>query len=221
MTSDDFGKLLQSKSSELQGNGSTQEVHMQASRILAFAAQKDMDWKKAIQGPNQAKLKAAFNKERDELIRKILTPIIKSHPLRARAEAEAISGRWLLDEKRDESWKCRGVKQGHKECRLTADGPDFNYASHVTKFSSIRTSLLRPNRGKRKIAIQDVATAFLQANAYSMDPKLSNSSNSRTPGQENGSSSSNEALSMEKPVHLSGGNRPFALGLRALVSSVA
>jgi len=75
---------------------------------------------------------------------------------------KAITGRWLLSIKRSGECKCRGVKQGFKGDKATADGPNFNYSSHVTKFSAARASTLRPNRFNRRIAVKGVSTAFLQ-----------------------------------------------------------
>ena len=60
-------------------------------------------------------------------------------------------GRFLLDIKRDGSHKCRGVKQGFKEDRATADGPGFNYYAHVARFASLRASLFQYRRGNRRV----------------------------------------------------------------------
>ena len=62
--------------------------------------------------------------------------------------------------------KARGVKQGFKENLLEADGEDFNYYSHVAKLTSVRSTLFRPRRRSRRIAIRDVSTAFLQSRRY-------------------------------------------------------
>ena len=65
------------------------------------------------------------------------------------------------------AWKryTAGVKQGFKEDKAL-DGPGFVYYSHVVKLYTIRISLFRPNRGSRRIAIQDVKTAFLQSDKF-------------------------------------------------------
>ena len=80
----------------------------------------------------------------------------------------AVTGRILLDVKRSGAFKARGVKQGFKECRATADGPDFNYYSHVAKLQSVhlRTALFREHHHNRRVALKDVATAYLQSISY-------------------------------------------------------
>ena len=45
----------------------------------------------------------------------------------------AVTGRYLLDLRRNEACKARVVKQGFKENKITADGDGFNYYSHVVK----------------------------------------------------------------------------------------
>ena len=62
--------------------------------------------------------------------------------------------------------KVRGIKQGFKEDKETADGFDFNYYSHVAKLTSARTTIFRPNRKGRRLALKDVSTAFLQSRKY-------------------------------------------------------
>ena len=79
---------------------------------------------------------------------------------------EATPGQILLDIKRAGVFKARGVKQGFKEDRELADGPDFNYYAHVAELVSVRTVLFRMDRGTRRIAIKDVRTAFLQSYKY-------------------------------------------------------
>ena len=48
-----------------------------------------------------------------------------------KARKDSTSGRFLLDVKRSGKMKPRGIKQGFKEDKETADGFDFNYYSHV------------------------------------------------------------------------------------------
>jgi hypothetical protein len=68
---------------------------------------------------------------------------------------------------RSDELKARGVKQGFKENISVTDGPNFNYYSRVAKMASVRTLLMRRSRrGSRRIAIKDVATAFLQSHKY-------------------------------------------------------
>ena len=58
------------------------------------------------------------------------------------------------------------MKQGFKEDKTVADGPDFNYYSHVAKLYTARMALFRSNRQGRRIALKDVSTAFLQSQGY-------------------------------------------------------
>ena len=89
-----------------------------------------------------------------------------AHPDYAEAQEAAISGRYLLDVRRNGMYKARGVKQGFKEDKATADGPDFIYYSHVAKLYSFRMAYFRSNRGTRRVAIRDVKTAFLQSDKF-------------------------------------------------------
>ena len=139
---------------------------LEASSILALHAQKDMSWKRTLAGPDRDKAIAAYEKERVALCKTILTPITPEDHDYYTAVAEATAGRFLLDVKRDGSYKVSGVKQGFKEDKTTADGPDFNYYAHVAKLLTVRSTLFRPNRGTRRIAIKDVSTAFLQSFGY-------------------------------------------------------
>jgi hypothetical protein len=139
---------------------------MQASRHLAMVAQKDLNWKQVLSGPDRDSAVAAFQAERDSLLDCILIPIEPGHPEYQTALAEHCTGRYLLDQKRNGRWKARGVKQGFKENKELTDGADFVYYSHVAKLVTIRTSLFRPNRGTRRVAIKDVCVAFLQADLF-------------------------------------------------------
>jgi hypothetical protein len=140
----------------------------QASGFLALVAQKNIQWKKALAGPDCDKAIAAFHAERDSLMSNILELLSPDHPEYSTALSDAVSGRFLLDERRSGMWKARGVKQGFKEDRAV-DGPGFVYYSHVVKLYTIRISLFRPNRGTRRIAIRDVKTAFLQSDKFPPD----------------------------------------------------
>ena len=51
----------------------------------------------------------------------ILSPILSDHSRYNEAVETATPGRWLLDIKRNGTFKVRGVKQGFKEDKLTAD----------------------------------------------------------------------------------------------------
>ena len=96
----------------------------------------------------------------------ILTRIDPDDPEFEKAKELATPGRILLDIKRSGIYKARAVKQGFKEDKAKADGADFNYHAHVAKLASVRTSLFRPNRRGRRVALKDVQTAFLQSHAY-------------------------------------------------------
>ena len=142
------------------------EVFTRMAHILAVHAQKDMDWKTTLQGPDRDKAINALEAEISSLLSTILTEVSESDEEYQIALELATPGRLLLSIKRDESFKARGVKQGFKEDTEQADGPNFNYYAHVAKFNSIRMSIFRMNRGTRRIAIKDVSTAFLQSNKY-------------------------------------------------------
>jgi hypothetical protein len=134
--------------------------------LLADHSQKDMSWQKVLQGPKRGEAIEALHKELNSLCDTILEEILPNHPDRARAEAEAISGRFLLDLRRNQELKARGVKHGFKEDKATADGIGFNYSAHVTRLKTIRLVILRRGRGNRRLAIKDVRVAFLQSDGF-------------------------------------------------------
>ena len=129
-------------------------------------AQKDMSWKRALSGPDRKSAIEALEKELASLENTILTRLQPGTAEYENAKKEATSGRFLLDIKRSGKMKARGIKQGFKENKETADGYDFNYYSHVAKLTSARATLFRPNRRGRRVALKDVSTAFLQALKY-------------------------------------------------------
>ena len=108
---------------------------------LAVKAQKDMNWKKALSGPDRDKVIAAYDKEVKSLLSTILKRLGPDSTKYETAVKEAISGRALLDIKRNGTFKCRIVKQGFKEDKKSADG--------------------RTRRRNRRLALKDVSTAFL------------------------------------------------------------
>jgi hypothetical protein len=138
----------------------------EACHVFAVQAQKDMNWKKALASDQHPEAIKALNKELTSLQKTILTEITDAHPEWFTAKQKAVPGRILLDIKRSGEYKARGVKQGFKEDKETADGPDFSYYSHVAKLLSIRVALLRARRGSRNVRIKDVRTAYLQAHKY-------------------------------------------------------
>ena len=109
---------------------------------LALAASKDISWAEAMKGPDAAKAIEALEAEMKSLNDTILTEIHPDDPEYNDAVRLATSGRFLLDIRRNLMHKARGVKQGFKENREQADGPNFNYYAHVAKF--IQCSQFRP-----------------------------------------------------------------------------
>ena len=132
---------------------------------LAYMAQKDMSWKQALASDRSKDVITASQSEKDSLGR-ILTKIYPHDPKYQQALDESVSGRYLLDERRSGQMKVRGVKQGCKEDKLLADGPDFTYYSHTVRLNSVRAMLFRKDRGMRRLSIKDVSTAFLQSHKY-------------------------------------------------------
>lgn len=134
---------------------------------MAMHATKDTPWSDLLRR-RPIESKKAIDAEIHSLVHdcKVLVPINEEHPDYQEAKRDACGGRIIGTERRDDTVKARAVKQGCKEDLPTADGPDFNYYSHVAKFASARTLLLRANRGNRRIALKDIRTAFLQAHKY-------------------------------------------------------
>jgi hypothetical protein len=142
------------------------QAQLQAAHCMATIAQKDMSWKSSLSGEHRANVLKAFADERSSLEGSILKQLCDGDANFAQAVLEATSGRWLLDIKRTGKFKCRGVKQGFKEDKNFADGPDFNYYAHVAKLISMRSALFRPRRRNRRLAVKDISTAFLQSHPY-------------------------------------------------------
>ena len=136
---------------------------------LAMMADKDMSWEAVLASDDRELAVKALKAEKDSLLSTILVHIDAEHSEHQAAVMGAISGRYLLDLKRAGVWKARGVKQGVKENKESADGPGFVYYAHVAKLASVRMLLSRPNRGSRRIAVKDVRTAFLQSDKFPDD----------------------------------------------------
>ena len=100
---------------------------------LAMLAMKDIKWKNVIQGDDAARITSSFHDERDSLLSTVLTLVEKDDPEYDKLYQMAVTGRYLLDVRCNEAYKTRGVKQGFKENKITADGDGFNYYSHVVK----------------------------------------------------------------------------------------
>ena len=140
-------------------------AHMNVAHVLAFKATKHTPWKTLIQ-KHPERAPEAIAKELASLEKNILERLDENHPEYATTLTEACSGRMIGTEKRSDEIKARGVKQGFKANIAVTDGPNFNYYSHVAKVFSVRTALMRRRRRGRRIAIKDVATAFLQSHKY-------------------------------------------------------
>ena len=76
---------------------------------------------------------SSFHDERDSLLSTVLTLVEKDDPEYDKLYQMAVTGRYLLDLRRNEAYKTRGVKQGFKENKITAesDGDGFNYYSQL------------------------------------------------------------------------------------------
>ena len=141
-------------------------LYIQVAANLALHAQKDMSWQKVLVGPDRNKAIEASEKEFGSLQESILKEILPSHPDYEKAKNQSTTARELLDIKRSGEYKARIVKQGFKENKTMADGPNFNYYSHVARLSTVRMAILRPDRKGRSIAMKDVSTAFLQSHKF-------------------------------------------------------
>ena len=154
----------------LRGSRNIKHVDHAAIENAAFfigeGAQKDIKWAEALNSSLRDDAITAYEKEMTSLTETILKRVDKSHPSWERIRKEAVSCRVLLDIKRNGIVKARAVKQGFKEDKASADGQGFNYYSHVAKLASVRTLILRPDRGNRAIGVKDVSTAFLQSHRY-------------------------------------------------------
>ena len=142
-------------------------LNVLACQILGASSMNDISWKKTLSDPAlREKAVAALDKEKQSLCSTILTKMSMEDADWDIALSKAVSGRFILTIKRNGVVKARGVKQGFKEDKESADGADFNYYSHVARLDSIRTALFRPRRGTRCIATKDVSVAFLQSHGY-------------------------------------------------------
>ena len=122
---------LNELSSNTKNINDTIGAQLQAADYMALHAQKDMSWKKASSSEHRDKAIEALNKEITSLENSILTLIPADHVDYDTAVDQDTPGRILLDIKRNGTYKARGVKQGFKEDKASADGPDFNYYGHV------------------------------------------------------------------------------------------
>jgi len=130
-----------------------------------------MSWKLALQSDDSQEVITALESEMSALLDTILTEVEHDDPEFEEALRLATPGRMILSVKRSGSYKTRGVKQGFKEDKITADGEGFNYYAHVAKLMSVRITFFRPDRGTRRVAVKDVSVAFLQSNKYEAGTK--------------------------------------------------
>ena len=124
-----------------------------------------MNWREALNSRRRPQVVEAFQTEKDSLTDTILTQLKPTDANWDRARREATPGRWLLDIKRSGKMKVRGVKQGFRENKQAVDGTNFNYHSHVVKFTSARM-LLSYRRVGHVLCLIDISTAFLQSDPY-------------------------------------------------------
>ena len=148
-------------------DGQDVQAHLIAAMEMAQTAQKDMDWRRALEDPvHRPNAIKALKDEVDSLEATILTRILPDDPEFADAVKYACPGRFLLDIKRSLAYKVRGVKQGFREDLEQTDGPGFNYYSSVVKLHSVRIVLMKRRPRGRALGIKDVSTAFLQSDPY-------------------------------------------------------
>ena len=74
-------------------SASDMEAYSQVSRILSVTAQNDMKWRDAISGPDQDKVRAAYEKERLSLLTSILTLVPENDPNYVEKRKKSITGR--------------------------------------------------------------------------------------------------------------------------------
>ena len=140
--------------------------HLICGAELANHAQKDMNWKKALDSDHRDAALKALEDELTSLKEYILTELNESDPDWKLAVETATPGRLLLDIKRSGKYKVRGVEQGFRENLENTDGSDFNYYSNVVKFNAIRLALAKRRSQGEEMAIKDISVAFLQSDPY-------------------------------------------------------
>ena len=118
-------------------------------------------------GPKREAAIGALDDETTQPENTILKQVLPGTNEFEKAKTKAVPGRILLDVKRGTGkLKARAVKQGFKENKHAADGPDFSYYSSVAKLVAVRCALFRPQRGNRRIATKDIRGAFNQSDAF-------------------------------------------------------
>ena len=90
-------------------------AYLIAAQSMADHAQKDMNWKKALDSEHRKPAIEALNNELTSLQKTILTEVFPTDPTYEVAVLNATPGRLLLDIKRSGKYKVRGVKHGFRE----------------------------------------------------------------------------------------------------------
>ena len=97
-------------------------AYLIAAQSMADHAQKDMNWKKALDSEHRKPAIEALNNELTSLQKTILTEVFPTDPTYEVAVLNATPGRLLLDIKRSGKYKVRGVKQGFRENTFAPEG---------------------------------------------------------------------------------------------------
>ena len=145
---------------------------LDCAHYFAGAATRSLNWGRTLRSPDADKAVEAYKKELKSLQDTVLTLVLHRDSDYEQALQEACEGRFLLNIKRNGRYKARGVKMGNLEDRILADGANFCYQAHVAALSTVRMAVFRSGRtGRsrkqwRRLALQDISTAFLQSHQY-------------------------------------------------------
>ena len=169
-SADECGTPIQEALDEFVGAADSDKVDygniLNACYMLAQEPIKDMSWPEALRSADRAQIIEALESAVNSLEASILEELSLNHEDYQESVRDGISGRHLLDKRRSSEYKVRGIKQGFKEDKKTADGPGFSYYSHMAKLAIVRIVLFRRNRGNKQLCIKDVCTAFLQSKKF-------------------------------------------------------
>ena len=124
---------------------------------------KEIPLNKAFSGPNSSSFIEAYKKEVKSILKHTAKPIPKDHPEHNVAIEEAVSSRFIANEKRDGRAKFRWVVQG---CFKSCDLDDWTNHAHVATLDAFRSMIFRHDRKSRTLASVDIRTAFLQSELY-------------------------------------------------------
>ena len=148
---------------------------LDCAHYFAGAATRSLNWQRTLRSPDADKAVEAYKKELKSLQDTVLTLVKPTDSDYEQALQEACEGRVLLNIKRNGRYKARGVKMGNLEDRILADGANFCYQAHVAALSTVRMAVFRSGRAGssrssrrkwRRLALQDISTAFLQSHQY-------------------------------------------------------